>query len=462
MPAKLPRTLFVLVFIISALLRLGLSLVNRESNDPHLEVVEYMLTHSGLPTRDDCWECFQPKLYHLLVTGIIKAANLTDPDARILAANLFNFAIGLLTLAIIWRFLEQFPVQNELIRWLAFAYVAFNPKLIGISSQATNDALLIFFSTLAFHQTWLFLQSLNTKHAISKNQAGRNSSTLLHFSLLTIFTILAPSIKTNGWVVFIAILLALLLRAILDLKNRLRIETYLLGYLVIVPLLVAFNPLNQYIQNYRAYGTPVVVNINRAPPPRLFEQTPSNKPGIRSLSEGFLTFKFSSLLETPYINYDFDDPLPHRTSFWTQLYGRAHSVNFDNWPPTWNSENPACFPLRRAIFVLALLPTALLLAGAAIETSRLFRKDDQNSLFLLAFLGFISFVALYAAIYREYPVMKAIFTYPALPAFPVLFIVAAQKLPGLALKTLTALSIVLFTLYAADVITLIVRLSALL
>jgi len=71
-------------------------------------------------------------------------------------------------------------------------------------------------------------------------------------------------------------------------------------------------------------------------------------------------------------------------------------------------------------------------------------------------------VALYAYLYREYPVMKAVFTYPALLAFPVLFLAAVQKLPGWAITALVALSSVLFVLYIADVLTLILRLYALL
>jgi hypothetical protein len=466
---KLTRTLFIITFIISAALRLGLSLVNREANDPHMEVVQYILTHGNLPTKDDCWECFQPKLYHVLVAEFIKVSNLSDSDAHILIANLFSFTVGLLTLAVIWRFLTQFPLQNELLRWLAFAFVAFNPKLIGISSQATNDSLLILFSTLALHQTWLFLQTLGgsqistTEHAehaekIKSSAFSAHSAIntpIIHFALLTLFVILTASTKTNGWVTFVIILLTLLIRVLIDPKNRLRLETYLLAYLIIIPLFVTLNPLNQYIVNNQKYGAPVVVNINRAPPPALFEKTPTNKPGILSVQDGFFTFKFASLLATPYINYDPDNPLPHRTSFWTQLYGRAHSLNFDNWPGTWRSDDPSGFPLRRAIYILALIPTALLLAGAVIQ---ILRKDSANSLFLLAFLGYVGFVVLYAFMYREYPVMKAVFTYPALIAFPVLFLSAAQKLPGWALKVLTALSIVLFALYVADVIALMIRL----
>lgn len=437
MSPKLLRALFILTFGISAALRLGLSLVNREANDPHMEVVTYILQHNSLPTRDDCWECFQPKLYHLLVTGLIKAGNITSPNGQILAANLFSFTAGLLTLAVIWRFLAQLTGTKPLLRWLAFSFTALNPKLIGISSQATNDALLILFSTLALYQTAQFLKDL-------KNY---------RFALLTGFAILAASTKTNGWVTFIVILLALLIRAMHDRPNRLQIETGLLVYTLLVPLFVTINPLNQYLTNYREYGTPLVVNINRAAPPRLFTPTDTNKPGLLSIQDGFFTFKLGSLLATPYINPDPHNPLPHRTSFWTQLYGRAHSTNFDNWPASWRSDDPRGFPLRRAIYLLALIPTALLLAGTLFAA-----RNAENRLFALAFLGYLGFTALYAFTYREYPVMKAIFIYPALPAFPILFISAAQKLPQWTQKPLAALSGLLFILYCADVLSLTTRL----
>lgn len=442
------RFLFLLVFLLSLTLRLALTLVNREANDPHMEVVELLLKTGSLPGKDDCWECFQPKLYHVLVAALVRAAALQDPQAQVLAAQLFSFVLGLLTLAVIWRFLAQLPAAGVL-RLLAFGYVAFNPNFIGISAQATNDTLLIFFCTLALYQARVFLDSLHWRA----------------FSLATLFVILAASTKTNGWVVFAVILLAWLVRAILDPKNRLRIETILLVYLLVVPLAVTLNPLNQYISNYQEYGAPVLVNINRAPPPALFAQTADvAKPGILSIQDGFLTFKFFDLLRNPYINSEPERWFAHRTSLWTQLYGRAHSLNFDNWPATWRSDNPSGFLPRRAIFVLALAPTALLLAGALLESVTLLRalrrKDSlQDGLWLLAFLGFVGFVALYAFVYREYPVMKAIFTYPALLAFPVLFLKAAARLPAWAQRAFTVLSAGLFGLYFLDVLLLIVRLA---
>lgn len=453
MAPRLLRILFLLTFLLATALRLGLSLVNREANDPHLEVAQIILQNNRLPTRDDCWECFQPKLYHIILAKLFQAGQIYRPAAQIVAANLFSAAAGVLTLAALWRWMAQLGLTSRPTGWLAFTLAALNPKLIGINAQATNDSLLILFSTLALHQAWNLLQA-------PKNSPASRSR--VSFGLACLFTFLAASTKTNGWVTFTAILLALLIRALRDPANRLRLETYALAWLLIVPAAVSLNPLNQYFSNVQKYGTPLVTNINRAAPPALFEPTPTNKPGLLSIQDGFFTFKLSSLLATPYINPEPQQPLPHRTSFWTQLYGRAHSVNFDNWPATWRSDNPAGFPLRRAIYLLALLPTGLLLAGTVRESARLLRGADENALFLLVWLGYLSFVALYAWIYREYPVMKAIFLYPALPAFPVLFHNAAQKLPGRAIQLLIALSILLFALYVTDVLTLAMRLAAIL
>ncbi len=80
----------------------------------------------------------------------------------------------------------------------------------------------------------------------------------------------------------------------------------------------------------------------------------------------------------------------------------------------------------------------LLLAGAVMETlasiKSLLRRDAEmaNSisfgLFALAFAGYLAFEILYALQYRSLTVLKAIFIYPALLSFPVLFLRSAQRL----------------------------------
>jgi hypothetical protein len=103
----------------------------------------------------------------------------------------------------------------------------------------------------------------------------------------------------------------------------------------------------------------------------------------------------------------------------------------------------------------------------------LLRKDLPSceslsfGIFPLAFLGYVAFVVFYAYVYRDYAVMKAVFTYPALLAFPLCFMTAAQKARDwLALRAawvstaFVGLSIALFCLYTADVVMLIIRLNA--
>lgn len=60
----------------------------------------------------------------------------------------------------------------------------------------------------------------------------------------------------------------------------------------------------------------------------------------------------------------------HRTSVWTQVYARTHSIHFDAWPPAWASSHPLVLNLTRVIFVLALLPTALVLTGIVLMVVR--------------------------------------------------------------------------------------------
>jgi hypothetical protein len=50
-------------------LRLALALINRQANDNHLEVATRILATGKLPIKGECFECYQPKLYHLLLAG---------------------------------------------------------------------------------------------------------------------------------------------------------------------------------------------------------------------------------------------------------------------------------------------------------------------------------------------------------------------------------------------------------
>ncbi len=118
-----------------------------------------ILKTGRLPQKDDCWECFQPKLFHLLFAGAIKILGLANEAGyrQNIAGQALNLIAGIITLAIVWSFLRNLNVRNEKLKVLAFELVALNPDLLGIHSQATNDTLVILFSTLALIGTYRFL-----------------------------------------------------------------------------------------------------------------------------------------------------------------------------------------------------------------------------------------------------------------------------------------------------------------
>ena len=446
------RTAWIAIFAVSLVLRLALALVNREANDDHLQVVATLLRTGHLPTVLDCWECFQPKLFHATMAMVIRTLGIEARQAWTVAAQLTNFVAGLMALGLIGRVLRRLH-GSESLRLLAFALVAFNPKLIGISAQATNDAFVILFSTLSLYGLIEFFE---------RHDRWR-------FLLAGLAAVLAISSKANGWVIFLAILSALLCRAFLDSARRRDVVADAAAWMVLVPVMVMLNPLSQALVNYQRSGSPAALNIARPDLPGFMDRTDVGRPGVRSIQDGLLTFRFADLIRHPRIENGFSRYPAHRTSLWTQIYGRAHSVSFDNWPPSWGTTDGHLFPRLRALFVLALLPTALVLLGGLIQARsalrHLYSRDlagAQTSHFghlPFALWGSIAFVAAYATVYREFPVMKAIFIYPAIMAFPVAFVIGAARLPRWATASLFAVSTPLLGLYVADVISLILRLA---
>ncbi len=462
MPQSNYKYWFLLIFLLAVFLRVGLSAFNREANDSHETVANLILKTGRLPQKDDCWECFQPKLFHLLFAGAIKILGLAnEPGYRQnIAGQALNLIAGIITLAIVWSFLRNLNVRKGKLKVLAFGLVALNPDLLGIHSQATNDTLVILFSTLALIGTYRFL----------------NQEKAVDFGLSILYTLLAISSKTNGWVTAMAILCSFLIAFWIRKESRIKYAAYAVIFCLVVTGLSVLNPLNQYLPNYRDYGSPILLNIDREPLPPIFGKPPAWATGIWYIQDGFFTFKFGELLAHPRLETEPQKISSFQTSFWTVLYGRAHSIHFDNAPPAWSTTDTTLFPLARSIYLLALFPTSLLFLGALLQAWLVMKSIVKQDFVLarqihfgllgLAFWGYLAFEILYALEYRSLTVLKAIFTYPALLSFPHLFLWAGDRLSQLIsgsryrwLNTLaTMLLIGLLVLYTADVIALIVKL----
>jgi hypothetical protein len=185
-----------------------------------------------------------------------------------------------------------------------------------------------------------------------------------------------------------------------------------------------------------------------------------------------MTFRFIDLVAQPYITYSRTDYPRHRTSLWSQVYGGAHLAHFDGHPPSWVSRRASVRYASRAILFLALIPTALLLVGIAQRTVRAARGiidrerhvDVCSVMMTVACFAFAIFLTAYAYRYRAFSVMKPIFIYPALLAFPYHFAVGfdwigarCRRRSGIALLFQTLLT-GLIVLYVFEVASLIAQL----
>jgi len=364
----------------------------------------------------------------------------TDISALWLTAQMVNFVAGMITLIIAWIFIKGLPFKNNLLKLLAFALTALNPALLGINAQATNDTFVILFCTLALYFTYLFCQ---------KQKIGT-------FVLILLFTELGVVSKPNAWVTVIAILLILIVRASTNKVQSKNAWLFSVAFLIMIPVLTVINPLSQYIVNFQNFGTPIPMTQRRVPLPYLAAYTPGCepqkinpanvycRPGILSVKSGFFTFKIIDLLEHPR-NEGVSEGYPaFRTSFWTFMYAGAHSIHFLNFPDAWSTTGTEGFTNARGIFILALLPTILILIGLVIEVTLflkgVFRRDPaliestSHGLFACTFIGYLLFVAIYTYMYRDFSFMKAIFAFPALLTFPYLFLRAAEPLYALLSK----------------------------
>jgi hypothetical protein len=449
--------LILVIFFLSVGLRLGMVSFNRQSNDDHMQVISLIVKSGTLPYKSDCWECFQPKLFHYTAAKILQitGADKLSQNNMILAVELINFLAGLITVAVVEALIRRTPIKSETLKLLGFGLIALNPGLIGINSQATNDTFVILFSTLALFCTMLFLQ---------KQKVGT-------FLLILLFSLLCISSKSNGWVTPIAITLVLLIKAWIQNKHAAR--PWLTGFLFFAAVLVIsiINPLNQYIPNIQKYGFPLQMNVDIKSRPSFI--TPTQKPcGMRSVLDAYFSFKFASLIQHPRIENSGVRPA-HCTSLWTVLYGQTFSIQYDNSLTTWSSTGNQGFDLSRAIYILALLPSLLFLFGVVLEMVVVLKsiaKRDMElaattnyGLNLAAFIGYILFLCIYLFLYINLPIMKVIFIFPALIlTFPLFFMRAGEFIDAHLknrfrwIRTVFVVWIVtLLILYAADIISMI-------
>lgn len=406
---------FLLIFfsVLAVLFRFGLSSVNTEANDDHLMVMREILSHDWSPPgREVCWEAYHAKLYHYAAAASYAVSGFEINSGTAYLANFVSMLAGLGTLGILlrcaWSGLGTLTWRPET-RILVYGFFALWPSLIVISSQATNDSFLIFFSTACLYCLYSFLEAGRTRDG----------------ALAIVFMILAVSSKATGWCIFGLTMMVMGVKVAVESGPRRR-RLVLFSAACAVAFLSAACLQHPYRGYIRDYGTPfkgALIEETPPPLPDLFQKTCYQKPGVLSIADAFLTFRAFDLLQNPYVENGMDPVPRHRTSFWSQLYGRTFFARFDQWPPSWQTRDPVTLSIGRACLVLGLPAAVVFFTGICLSVRRLvegvrrqgpaYLRSDHSWMFIVYVVALIGMVAVLSTIHRSFSWMKVIYFLPA-------------------------------------------------
>ncbi|MEW6366960.1 MAG: hypothetical protein AB1714_20215 [Acidobacteriota bacterium] len=403
------------VFLVSILLRILLAVVNREANDIHLNVIGYIQFEGTFVHAEDEWEGYHPKLYHATCAAMGRLFDLQSINAAIVAFQILSALAGVLTVYILLRLVQMLPIRDD-VRLIVFAGAALNPKSVGINTQVTNDSFVILFGTLAIYSLWRLLHT----------KAG------LYGALLVAAVILACLSKASGLVIFGGSVLVLVVVLFAGRSDLLARRIYLRTLLTLILLWAAIVPyFGQYYYGWKTHGNPIHSQVPTSIAPKFFEFVPDptwrSSLGVTTLLDSWCTFRIIDLIRHPYNTLGVPIEPRHRSSLWSQLYGRTHFVHFDQFPLSWADRSRFVMGLGSAILGLALLHLFLMLVGFAdgavragkgvLDRGLAHLSQDFSwvmPLFLMLFaIGMLKFT--YGN--RDYSAMKAIYVFPAMPAF---------------------------------------------
>lgn len=431
------------IFFLAIGLRLVLTIVNRDANDNHAEVIIRMIL--GMPVGNTaCFECYQPKFWYSFNAIIDQILIIRNSDGVIVVSQIINFLAGTLTLIFIWKFIKAIT-SSKRIQYLTFALVALNPDLIAINGQGTNDTFVILFGVGAIYFLWKYLKTHLLGYAY----------------LLALFVGLSTISKGSGLVVGIVVLFCLFVYLFVS-NKQVKHTSYALLLSCGVSI-IAFFFLTPYYHYLQTYGRVDVINMTRSPQPNFFKNTVAKRPGITSIASGYFTFQFIDLLKNPYVMNN-NKYTVSRTSLWSQLYGRAFSSHFPNYPPTWADTSATVMMLTRLVFILGLIPLTVFMIGFVRSFIICFKgklTENLSWVFVVAWIAFVGMIILYTYNYRDYSFMKTIFLYPALLSIGYFltvgleFVKTAMKSKVLLLKVGFGILIFFITLEILDIILLI-------
>jgi Dolichyl-phosphate-mannose-protein mannosyltransferase len=396
------------------------------NNDNHIEVIDYVARSWRLPHADQFDQAYQPPLYYLLAAPLLRVGGLV-------AVQLLSLLFSIATLILIAGLLRQLPWIQEKSRFWCLALAAFHPQFVLFSLFISNDTLAILLGALIFYQ-------------------ARRVQLSASFSNVVVLAIwLGLGFLTKA--IFLAFVLPLIFFVWLigrrqALANSQTI-TRLACFLGVVSLLGCY----KYVESLILFGTPTISNLDFGTWIREHQPTSLG-------AYSFFDFNLLKLVRAPVISSStvHSYPLMIYGSFWYSLI------------PESTFQSNLISPLNRIgslIYIAALVPTLLILAGAtrigiaAIRSNFLAgrnasvqewaRWDYEQVLLLIFFLNLLLIVVV-GWKYDVWSVFQGRLLFPSyfalLPALSAgIEWAASSRLKVAVARTLMGALIALFVLY---------------
>ena len=443
MPKLRSMAPIVAILIVGLGVRLTFGVVNRFAEDDHYKVIQLLMERGTYPAVTECWECFQPPAFYRLSASwlrLVAALGLpTEGVGGIHAIQVMNSLLGFGTLLVVLFWLRRLHFTPATCA-LTLALLAFNPKLVVINGQVTNDSLVIFFGTVALAGAHLFYlergpRYLYTSAAAAALAALTKGSGLPVLAVLTVCLLFFPPAGAT---------LSLLRRAAL----------------VAAVWLFAFFG-GDYDAKLAEFGTPFALIAGKpveevfpqnAYLPLLYdhdqyfsEEFAAKRPPWGAIAwESFVTFRPLSLLAEPWNDKSPEAERgekrspPHMRSVWTQIFARANAIGFHPEPRPYANTSAASHWLSRALFLCAL-PVALVVMIAWVRAGRSVVRDLVSSgraravehpafVPLVAFLATAAFAAAYNFHLGHFAATKPDYYFPGLLAYLYFFAVGREGL----------------------------------
>jgi tetratricopeptide (TPR) repeat protein len=348
----------------------------------HLDYVQYIQERRTLPLPTEGFEMFHPPLYYALSAGALSACGLTVNDTTgILVLRWLTMSIGIAHFVFVFLSLRLLFPNQSLHHFVGLLLAAFVPMQLYLSHYVTNEALC---ATLIAGAIYFALRVLKIKNAPFST-----------YVWLGVFLGAAMLTKVTGALLLPPLFVALTIKLLVD-RPSVTIWLRTLG----VPFSVCFVLCSwYYIWIWHRFGSPFVGNWNAAVTGLTWWQDA----GYRMAAD---FFRFGRSLVRPFFSGFAGIPDGVYSTLWGDgLWGGLSDMA---------SRTPWNYGLMSGGYLLAIVPTILILTGVGVALYNYVREPSIEWFFLFAFCVLVLYAFLSTALSGSFAQIKAFYASAAL------------------------------------------------